>query len=829
MFLPPVIVWDPFLSIPSLNLQCVECNQEIKRNAWKLGTSAGLEPRLLHSIESTVVLISARYVCPNSHQFFTTDPRVLELITSEQIPFILFHKNGFLRSFVDIVIGLIEEGLSVSAVERFVSKQRKLASLRRSDQVINTLSLNELDLSQIIPSLLLETPYPSNDMICKCFLAEYMLNRKMYTNAMSRILAQESISFDHTFKVATNIGYLRSDGKWITQYDSVFIVLNEKGQVMAWQFTETTSMDNVKTLLLGVKERMDVGNHKTLIIADNCCSIKGKLIEVFGNEINVKLDLFHAVQRLTKKMPKRHPLYSLCITDLRLIFRQPDDLGYKRLKNTPNPVKIIDNLNKFIKKWSYCDTNGWVVLNENVLKEAKNLEIHINKGCLSDIPPGFGTNRNERLHRHIKPHFSRTRLGLPMALALMTVLLYQYNCKSQGKETERQSITLEEESASKYHYGISEKDVEQTIWGIHPIDNTYGFDKSTTTTLALDESVSKLITIEELMNIIEKGLHLWNAAKSMNSNSLFQYQFFPFVSSVSSIFFSNLSTDAPSHSTNLDGIINSWKLKRQEVSKDGNCCFVAVAIGLQFINTNISSELKIVHPELRYNCVHSLSQQLRQIAVREWTNNSSYYTDFLGECNIQEEAEKFNQLGYFYSDLGDTVLHALSKALGIHFIVFTTLECYPVIQIVTQEIKCATPVYLAYNHNGLGHYDAVVPVASESTSTTVVEVPKTRIDYCTCGKNAVTQEAESCVPITSKYTTTIRCSCLKSNRMCTSLCRCVNCGNVSMEDDLKQYFCTHEKAEGIATKSILKRVLFSVSLRVKTCHLEQDQNLSFLF
>ena len=325
-------------------------------------------------------------------------------------------------------------------------------------------------------------------------------------------------------------------------------------------------------------------------------------------------------------------------TDLRLIFRQPDDLGYKRLKNTPNPVKIIDNLNKFIKKWSYCDTNGWVILNENVLKEAKNLEIHINKGCLSDIPPGFGTNRNERLHRHIKPHFSRTRLGLPMALALMTVLLYQYNCKSQGKETERQSITLEEERASKYHYGITEKDVEQTIWGIHPIDNTYDFDKSTTTTLALDESVSKLITIEELMNIIEKGLHLWNAAKSMNSNSLFQYQFIPFVSSVSSIFFSNLSTDAPSHSTNLDGIINSWKLKRQEVSKDGNCCFVAVAIGLQFINTNISSELKIVHPELRYNCVHSLSQQLRQIAIREWTNNSSYYTDFLGECNIQEEA-----------------------------------------------------------------------------------------------------------------------------------------------------------------------------------------------
>ena len=48
--------------------------------------------------------------------------------------------------------------------------------------------------------------------------------------AMSKISSDCAVSFDHTFKVASNIGYVRSDGRWITQYNSVFIVMNEHGE-----------------------------------------------------------------------------------------------------------------------------------------------------------------------------------------------------------------------------------------------------------------------------------------------------------------------------------------------------------------------------------------------------------------------------------------------------------------------------------------------------------------------------------------------------------------------------------------------------------------------
>ena len=45
--------------------------------------------------------------------------------------------------------------------------------------------------------------------------------------------ANEWISMDHTFNVACNIEVKRkSDNKWETLYDSLFSVMNEKGQVM---------------------------------------------------------------------------------------------------------------------------------------------------------------------------------------------------------------------------------------------------------------------------------------------------------------------------------------------------------------------------------------------------------------------------------------------------------------------------------------------------------------------------------------------------------------------------------------------------------------------
>lgn len=73
---------------------------------------------------------------------------------------------------------------------------------------------------------------PSNNVISKCFLTSFLQSEKLYLQQIHSVEVTEAISFDHTFKVATNIGYLHQDGVWVPQYDSLFLVLNPSGQVL---------------------------------------------------------------------------------------------------------------------------------------------------------------------------------------------------------------------------------------------------------------------------------------------------------------------------------------------------------------------------------------------------------------------------------------------------------------------------------------------------------------------------------------------------------------------------------------------------------------------
>lgn len=152
------------------------------------------------------------------------------------------------------MIGLVREGLSITAIERFIQGQRRASAANVASQVMSVLSISQVECKALS---LINSPYPSNDIIGKCFISEFLMNEHKYTSVMSRITTTGMISFDHTFKVAANIGYLRSDGKWVTQYNSVFIVMNQAGQVMGWQFTKSTAMDEVKELLISVLHRVE--------------------------------------------------------------------------------------------------------------------------------------------------------------------------------------------------------------------------------------------------------------------------------------------------------------------------------------------------------------------------------------------------------------------------------------------------------------------------------------------------------------------------------------------------------------------------------------------
>lgn len=78
----------------------------------------------------------------------------------------------------------------------------------------------------------------------------------------------------------------------------------------------------------------------------------------------------------------------------------------------------------FIKKWDYC-------LSEESKNAIANIQKHIRNGCCSGIPPGTGTQKNERLHKQLKRSLlgGASSIAPELAIAVLTVVSYVWNCK----------------------------------------------------------------------------------------------------------------------------------------------------------------------------------------------------------------------------------------------------------------------------------------------------------------------------------------------------------------------------------------------------------------
>lgn len=115
---------------------------------------------------------------------------------------------------------------------------------------------------------------PSNDIFHKCIVVHFLWHRDVYDLYMSEIPVT-TISLDHTFKVSSNVGYCR---EWVTLYNSVFVCMNEIGQ---WQFTSSTSIDEVHPLLVHIKSRL-VQDATLQVFVDNC-TVRSKMHAIFGD------------------------------------------------------------------------------------------------------------------------------------------------------------------------------------------------------------------------------------------------------------------------------------------------------------------------------------------------------------------------------------------------------------------------------------------------------------------------------------------------------------------------------------------------------------------
>lgn len=171
----------------------------------------------------------------------------------------------------------IEQQLRSHGVHSFLTMQRRYCldtkhwqDLFRSDK-IHTHSEEFPDINIFLN---VHHPIPSDTYLRDIFLDHFYSEVIAYRESFNS-LSGTVLSCDHTFKVSVNIGFMNPVTKtWTKQYDSLFIILNEFGQVLGHQLVKSTSFSNIESLLEDVKDA--ISDNVSIVMLDNCCTWKKK-------------------------------------------------------------------------------------------------------------------------------------------------------------------------------------------------------------------------------------------------------------------------------------------------------------------------------------------------------------------------------------------------------------------------------------------------------------------------------------------------------------------------------------------------------------------------
>lgn len=238
----------------------------------------------------------------------------------------------------------------------------------------------------------------------------------------------------------------------------------------------------------------------------------------------------------------------------------------------------------------------------------------------------------------------------------------------------------------------------------------------------------------------------------------------------------------------LDGILANYAFKRKSVLGNGDCCFLAVAHGIENFLLDGSQLTICAHfASLGFFIGQNIMDRvllLRSLVVQEFLgSHSADYAMFLVQserASYEEMATNFLQLGFFDCELGNGVLLALANILQCTILAFTSIESYPIIPLLCRNQPLSqVPLYVAFNNSGKGHYDAVSYSASDE-GVSVIEDPCIKTSEtttqahvkCKCGRGAASSKSKG---FCNSYSS--RCKCFQSFGGCHDDCSCLNCAN----------------------------------------------------
>ena len=721
--LPSVILWDP-----ATQLSCfkngIPCPHESHHSEkfllqiqnkgvhFKTGKDGKELPRPLYGSDGVTFLISRVYSCKSGHKIIAHDARILDMIPdSSEIPFMLFHRMGVTRELASLAKMFVFCGMSFSEIHEVVT-QRYLDKYTLRKTTYERDVKADSDGAEAFPEFNTSV-LPSMETMMTPLVEDFQEFKPYYDQRMSEWSAK-CITAGHLFKVRTTIGEKTAENKWVTHYDALYTVVNEIGQVIAWQLTNKKSLDDVTNLLAGLQERLEKRDqHLDLALVPDCCDAREKFTAIFGVDVPVKLDPGKAIHMVMRKIPEKkrtnNPLTKSCGHDFSKVFRRSADHGDDRCEETPPPEEILSNINEFLRLYKHMtEETGERVFPLSASRQVDLLKQHVEEGCLSGIPPGCGSEKTTELQSILQPVLQKKFLSKDVAVPLLTTLFYVWNERKADQTPKGTSV----QPITSYKASLEGSEYEQTteIFGTTNLDSTvpmegdYTFDVRALRVLiaeALGETkeiqadgvsdgemgrkLTDAMLKKSVITKAENYLAIQNRLTAMRRNPNFPARLMHLLPCAVLLFSRHecIVGSSPSHDETLDKTLDLYNLGIfDQVGMDG--FFEAVASGLNQLvaGGGTESELLKAHLEsIGYKAGGDLIQEdvlaLRQIISKEWLANYEDYHKLLVSplLDFKEEAQNFSQCGYYKGTVRAVV-----------FTVLIWLKCHPR-QVATLESK----------------------------------------------------------------------------------------------------------------------------------------------
>ena len=209
----PVIVWTPLEQYSAFTMrQCPKCklNGDMQfRAGWTDGCSTD-QPRLLHCVNSNVILVSRIYSCSNNHRVLGHNPDLIRQIPTSLVPFHLWHVAGFTETLINYIDNLCHVGLAMQQIETilagnwahmFFNLKEEYLQMRSPTQVVDFPQCED-------KSVRFWRLCPTRHSIEACFLHNFWLHENIFNSLMTQStipVGQPWMSLDHTFRSVSNI------------------------------------------------------------------------------------------------------------------------------------------------------------------------------------------------------------------------------------------------------------------------------------------------------------------------------------------------------------------------------------------------------------------------------------------------------------------------------------------------------------------------------------------------------------------------------------------------------------------------------------------------